>query len=104
MWFHRWWRCAGVGAGFALAAGLAAAWGAGPPVGPATGRPVTGAREMDIEPQVRSPVRRVAAAFDFEEEDNPYPVPRHWVRAQDSEKLPRPGYPGFNLGEFDFSV
>jgi hypothetical protein len=87
----RWWRCirAGVTAFLALQASLALAQDLPSPPSDAP---------------LKKPVRRIAANFDFEEIDNPYPVPRHWVRAQDTEKTPRPGFPRFNEAEFDFAV
>lgn len=49
--------------------------------------------------------RRLVRLFDFEEPDNPDPVPAQWGRAQDDPEQPagfrRPGYPSFNQAEFD---
>ena len=44
--------------------------------------------------------------FDFEEPDNPLPIPLNWVRAQHDPLVPRirPGFPIWNGGEFDKSV
>lgn len=58
---------------------------------------------------VRRPVQagRVVHLFDFEErEDNPLPVPRWWVRAQDDPAAgrQRPGFPVFNRGELDYTT
>ncbi|MBC7772321.1 MAG: hypothetical protein H7210_07500 [Pyrinomonadaceae bacterium] len=60
-------------------------------------------------PPVTSPAapratRRIVQNFDFEEPDNPYPVPRHWNRAQDGPAYPRPGFPRYNEAAFDHSV
>lgn len=48
--------------------------------------------------------RRIVHLFDFEEPDNPHPVPRFWVKAQDDPALPRPGFPSYNEAGFDFEV
>src|SRR5262245_36217227 len=55
---------------------------------------------------VRRPetARRVVAMFDFEEPGNPYPVPRHWVRTQDTPASPNPGFPAYNEPAFDFTT
>ena len=46
---------------------------------------------------------RVVAAFDFEEPDNPLPIPMLWVRGQEDLRVPRvrPGFPIWNLAVFD---
>ncbi|MBY0311905.1 MAG: hypothetical protein K2W85_07535 [Phycisphaerales bacterium] len=49
--------------------------------------------------------RRLVRLFDFEEPNNPDPVPAQWGRAQDDPDqaagFRRPGYPPFNQAEFD---
>lgn len=50
---------------------------------------------------------RVVKAFDFEErDDNPLPVPRGWIRAQEDPAVPRerPGFPIWNGGILDYST
>jgi len=46
---------------------------------------------------------RLVAAFDFEELDNPLPIPALWLRGQEDLRVPRvrPGFPIWNLAEFD---
>ncbi|MCE7967906.1 MAG: hypothetical protein DYG94_04065 [Leptolyngbya sp. PLA3] len=46
---------------------------------------------------------RVVRVFDFEEPDNPLPVPQYWVRGQNDPLLPRirPGFPAWNGAQFD---
>lgn len=55
-----------------------------------------------------APSRRLIRLFDFEEQDNPDPVPKHWGRAQDSPTkgsgVRRPGFPSFNRAEFDHAI
>lgn len=49
--------------------------------------------------------QRIVHAFDFEEQDtNPNPVPRYWVRAQEDPEHPRPGFPSWNRAELDYDV
>lgn len=45
---------------------------------------------------------RVVEVFDFEEPNNPLPVPRYWVRGQNDPVIPRdrPGFPAWNGGKF----
>lgn len=45
---------------------------------------------------------RIARVFDFEEPNNPLPVPAHWVRGQHDPLLPRirPTFPAWNRAEF----
>lgn len=45
---------------------------------------------------------RIVHVFDFEEPDNPLPVPLHWVRGQNDPLLPRvrPGFPAWNGAHF----
>src|SRR5690606_24149703 len=45
--------------------------------------------------------RRIVRIFDFEEPDNPDPVPRDWFRAQETPTRPRPGFPLYNEARFD---
>ncbi|RNC82402.1 MAG: hypothetical protein ED559_11665 [Phycisphaera sp.] len=47
---------------------------------------------------------RVIALFDFEEPDNPFDFPGSFFRAQSDPNagIERPGYPVFNIAEFDF--
>lgn len=60
--------------------------------------------QPDPSEPVRRSLRRIVQVFDFEEPDNPYPVPRHWVRAQDGPGSPRPGFPRYNEPAFDPAV
>ncbi len=70
----------------------------------------TGAEAAQHGPEGERPTaaRRTVAFFDFEEPDNPYPVPEHWFRAQEvpadgrdaPPTWPRPGFPEFNRAEF----
>lgn len=50
--------------------------------------------------------RRIARAFDFEEPQNPDPVPAGWVRALDNPGagVRRPGFPPHNDAAFDFAL
>jgi hypothetical protein len=103
----RWWQHASAVAILALAA--SAPPGRAEPPNEAGSSPSTPVQPADPAPPgddsaPSNPVRRTAAAFDFEEPDNPYPVPRLWARAQDAERAPRPGFPRFNQAEFDFGV
>jgi hypothetical protein len=49
---------------------------------------------------------RVVHLFDFEEPDNPLPVPLNWIRAQHDPLVPRdrPGFPIWNVGAFDHDI
>jgi hypothetical protein len=48
---------------------------------------------------------RLVRVFDFEEPDNPDPVPASWFRAQDAPPdRRRIGFPAFNQAEFDHDV
>lgn len=49
---------------------------------------------------------RVVRVFDFEEPDNPLPVPQFWVRGQNDPMLPRirPSFPAWNGAQFDDRV
>lgn len=55
--------------------------------------------------QVKRPraSERIVRVFDFEEPDNPLPVPQYWVRGQNDPVLPRlrPGFPAWNSARFD---
>ncbi len=46
-------------------------------------------------------VRRIVRIFDFEEPNNPDPMPRDWFRAQETRSRPRPGFPLYNEAAFD---
>lgn len=47
---------------------------------------------------------RVARVFDFEEiSENPSPVPRYWVRAQDEPGTPGTGFPAWNRAELSYT-
>lgn len=50
--------------------------------------------------------RRVTRVFDFEEPQNPHPIPDGWVRAIDNPRANarRPGFPAHNEPAFDFTV
>ncbi|HMN41612.1 MAG TPA: hypothetical protein PKE29_12260 [Phycisphaerales bacterium] len=81
------------------AAGLACAVGA---------QPIRALPEAEASgADVRRPdsARRLLRVFTFEEPSNPYPIPDHWVRAQDDPTggpgARRPGFPWFNQAEFD---
>ena len=52
------------------------------------------------------PARRTVVVFDFDEPDNPDPVPPHWQRAQDNPAggFVRPGFPAHNLAILDHQV
>lgn len=55
--------------------------------------------------QVKRPraSERIVRVFDFEEPENPLPVPQYWVRGQNDPVLPRlrPGFPAWNGARFD---
>lgn len=63
------------------------------------------ASAQPADPEVTRPkfASRVVAAFDFEEPDNPLPVPAQWVRGQNDPGVPRlrPGFPLWNLASLD---
>ncbi len=75
---------------------------------PAMAQPIrTLPRSEKPAPDIRRPesARRLLRIFSFEEPKNPYPIPDHWVRAQDDPtggpEARRPGFPFFNQAEFD---
>lgn len=50
---------------------------------------------------------RIVRFFDFEEQDsNPFPIPRYWIRAQEDPAVPRirPGFPIWNEPVLDYTV
>lgn len=65
----------------------------------------SGATEPDGSAPISRPkfADRVVAAFDFEEPDNPLPIPARWIRGQEDLRVPRvrPGFPIWNLAVFD---
>lgn len=60
-------------------------------------------REVQAE-QPKAAQKRTIEYFGFEEPENPYPVPKYWVRLLDTPNTPRPGFPRFNEAAFDFDV
>ncbi len=56
-----------------------------------------------IEPRVPRAAARVVATYDFEETNNPLPVPRGWARGQSDPAagIDRPGFPVWNGAAFD---
>ncbi len=65
------------------------------------GQPVD---SISAQPTRPDSAQRVVHVFDFEEPDNPYPVPRFWERTQDAPQHPHPGFPPYNEAAFDFTV
>lgn len=69
--------------------------------------PASACAQADTSPAVAARAdapRRQVRLFDFEEPDNPDPVPAQWGRAQDDPDQPgfrRPGFPSFNQAVFD---
>lgn len=63
---------------------------------------------QSVDPTITRPAGsgRVVQFFDFEEQEfNPDPVPRYWVRSQHAPPYrERPGYPSWNRAAFDKSV
>lgn len=91
----------------------AAAWGVGaagwgqPPgdaADPAVAQPADDGASGGRRPALAG---RLVAVFDFEEQQtNPLPVPRHWVRAQSDADggAARAGFPSWNQGELDYTT
>ncbi len=74
----------------------------------APGQPSDGPQRADQAPARPDAARRMVRLFDFEEPQNPDPVPAQWGRAQDDPDAPigrrRPGFPPFNRAEFDTTL
>lgn len=64
----------------------------------------SGPSTRSAPPAPKSLQQRTIQRFDFEEPENPYPVPRYWSRVVDTPATPRPGFPRFNEASFDFAV
>lgn len=60
--------------------------------------------QEESQPEIQRPkaAERVVELFDFEEPNNPLPVPRYWIRGQDDPAIPRkrPGFPIWNKAAF----